>query len=72
MKVLKRVGAIFMTVLLMAGGTGCGRFGNGNNDDPNTLYVGNYQGGLGKAWLEEIAAKFEAENPGINVEIDEE
>lgn len=72
MKGLKRVGTIFITILLAASATGCGRFGGGNSDDPNTLYVGNYQGGLGKAWLEEIAAKFEAENPGINVEIDEE
>ena len=72
MKALKRIGVISMTILLVAGGAGCGRFGKGNTDDPNTLYVGNYQGGLGKAWLEEIANKFEAENPGINVEIDEE
>lgn len=72
MKALKRIGVISMTILLVTGGAGCGRFGKGNTDDPNTLYVGNYQGGLGKAWLEEIANKFEAENPGINVEIDEE
>lgn len=72
MKLFKRAGAMVMTVLLAIGGVGCSLFKGGESDDPNTLYVGNYQGGLGKTWLEEIAENFEAENPGINIEIDEE
>lgn len=46
--------------------------GNGAKDSANTLYVGNYDGGLGVAWLREVADKFEEKNPGTKIEIDSE
>lgn len=62
---------------------GCGGTGTNNNsvsekesiviDNTKTqLYIGNYDGDLGHAWLDEVAAKFVAENPDVQVIVNNE
>lgn len=71
MKKLKMI-SVMLAVLTLSFNLAACKTGGGNANFANTLYVGNYEGGLGSAWLREVADKFEAENPGIKVEIDEE
>lgn len=63
--------------------TGCGGTGTGNNsvsekesiviDTSKTqLYIGNYDGDLGHAWLDEVAARFMEANPDVQVIVNNE
>ena len=47
--------------------TGCEK-----KQDENTLTIGLHLGGYGQKWLEDIAARFEEDNPGITVDIEAE
>lgn len=73
MRRIKKILSITLIACIAFTAIGCNVFsGGGGKSDPNTLYVGNYDGGLGEAWLRAVADKFEAQNPGIKVEIDSE
>jgi ABC-type glycerol-3-phosphate transport system substrate-binding protein len=55
-----------------SGGSGNGSGGDDDsiNPDKTQLYVGNYYGGLGDAWLRELADRFEETHDDVQVVID--
>lgn len=64
----KKILALFLAVSALSGMLGsCGM---GNENDPNTLYVGNFDGGLGTDWLRTVVAEFKKDYPEYKVEID--
>ncbi len=74
MKRMKLTALIMSGTLLLAGATGCGGF-RGDDDetlDPSKtyLFVGNYNGGLGYAWLEDVAEKYTALHPDVVIKIE--
>ena len=72
---MKKCIAILAAVVTMFSVSGCGGFRRGTGTeqlDPNRdwIYVGNYNGGLGSAWLQAVIDEFMAENPTWGVWID--
>ncbi len=78
----KRIGALILSALCLAttlGATACGG-GVGNylgevsqeevDLNRTQLYVGLYNGGLGRTWLDNAKERFEAENPDVQIMID--
>ncbi len=64
MNKLKKVSATLMALLLVGGTVGsavaCGPGSDVEIDEDKTqLYIANYNGGVGEAWLDEAAARFE-------------
>lgn len=57
----KKIFAVILGALMAIGAVGCGGTPIGEEVDvtKTQLYVGNYNGGVGTAWLEETAARFE-------------
>lgn len=71
---MKRLVTIVLAVLMAVPLAGC-KFRRGEGDvqlDPNRewIFVGNYNGGLGSAWLQEVIDGFMEENPKWGVYID--
>ncbi len=63
-----------LITLTTLGTAGCRTPEGGKKIDPNKtqLYVGNYYGALGNEWYNNIIERFEADNPTIQVWIDDE
>ena len=60
---------ISLTMAFLAASTCFAACGNPKND-PNTLYIGNFDGGLGTDWLRTVAAEFMSDYPQYKIEID--
>lgn len=72
---MKKCIAMLAALVTMFSVAACGGFrrGAGTEElDPNRdwIYVGNYNGGLGSAWLQAVIDEFMAENPTWGVYID--
>ena len=73
---LKKLGVIMMAALiscttLIASGCGAGAGGEvieGEDGDKSVLFVNNYAGGFGRAWMDDIETRFEAEYAGTSFE----
>ena len=73
---LKKLGAIMMAALiscttLIMSGCGAGAGGEvieGEDGDKSVLFVNNYAGGFGRAWMDDIETRFEAEYAGTSFE----
>lgn len=59
-KLFRVISAICAAVTLTASFAAC--VSNSQNGDKTTVYVWNYDGGVGHAWLDAVAARFEAAN----------
>lgn len=77
----KFLGVFLAGVLSVFSFAACGKYGGGmkDNSGKTTLYVGNYDAGIGHEWLSAVAADFEREyattvfqegKTGVHVEID--
>lgn len=75
---MKKILMIFLSIMLFTILAGCDAiFGNDDDviiiDDSKTqLYIGNFDGGLGHAWLRAVADKFEEENEQVQIIINNE
>ncbi len=65
MKIKKQIPIFLATLLLTAGLTACG----GNDNDQNVLNIVCVKAGYDRSWIDQIAADFTADNPGITVNI---
>ena len=71
---MKHLKNIVITIILLSMAltlVGCGGGGNDKKRDKNTLNVLVFNGGYGMEYIERIAEAFEAEYPGITVDIEE-
>ena len=73
----KKLLALILAATCVVAMTACGpEFDRGDGDDSSSydetktyLYVGNYNGGLGEAWLREVADRYQAQNPDVIIKI---
>lgn len=70
---MKKMCALFTALVLTLGLAACGGFDRGDGDDydPTKTYlqIGNFDGGLGDAWLRTVADEYERLNPDIRIKI---
>lgn len=69
---MRKALAVLATIIMSFAAVGCFKHDGGRKIDPNKtqLYIGNFNGGMGSAWLQEVADAFEAEHPDVEVLID--
>ncbi len=71
MRKMKRILCLALAgAMVVSMGAGCGKKTGGGNRDKSTLNISVFDGGYGTEYLETIAESFEAEYPGVNVEIE--
>lgn len=70
----KRLAVLWAAILLFAGCSGCTFRGHEQEEDfdptKTYLYIGNYEGGLGDAWLKAVAADYMALHENVVIRID--
>lgn len=70
----KRLVALLASVFIFVGCTGCSFRGHeeqkGYDPTKTYLYIGNYDGGLGHAWLEQVASEYMALHEDVVIRID--
>lgn len=72
-KTLIKLMAIALSIATCFSVVGCGPVGGGGgNNDKNTIYVYNYNGGYGSEWLERAKIAYEELKPGTTIQINKQ
>lgn len=63
---MKKFLCLVLAILLCIACVGCG---GSNEVDSDTLYVANFQGGIGRQWLDKVIEAYKKDNPNKKVEV---
>ena len=72
-KFLSKLMASIVSLSACAGLVSCGGVGGGTRQNAeDTIYVYNFNGGYGSAWLEKAKVAYEAKNPNVTIKINKQ